>query len=90
MDVLPGAASPTGTKTVGARTEHIDISTTGAANAEIDWIEHLGDQNHLHIKVGAHKVVTLADPYLAVQSGDRLALSLRNPLYFGADGQRLT
>jgi len=88
--VLPGAKAPAGTQTVGARTEHIEIATKGSFNAEIDWIEHLGDQNHLHIKVASgHKVVTLADPYFAVKSGDLLSLSLRNPLYFGADGQRL-
>ncbi len=87
--VLPGPAAPAGTKTIGARTEHIEIATTGEPNAEIDWIEHLGDQNHLHIKVGGHKIVTLADPYLAVKSGDRLAIRLNDPLYFGADGQRL-
>ena len=88
--VLPGGAAPPGTQTIGARTEHIEIATDGTPNAEIDWIEHLGDQNHLHIKVAqGHKVVTLADPYIAAKSGDLLSLSLRNPLYFGANGQRL-
>ena len=88
--VLPGGAAPPGTQTIGARTEHIEIAPDGTPNAEIDWIEHLGDQNHLHIKVAqGHKVVTLADPYIAAKSGDLLSLSLRNPLYFGANGQRL-
>ncbi|MGO7748473.1 ABC transporter ATP-binding protein, partial [Rhizobium ruizarguesonis] len=60
------------------------------ANAEIDWIEHLGDQNHLHISAGNHKLVTLADPYLAIAPGDRISLTLLDPLYFDAVGQRLS
>ncbi|MBB2672055.1 UNVERIFIED_ORG: multiple sugar transport system ATP-binding protein [Rhizobium esperanzae] len=89
-DLLPGGKPPAGTKTVGARTEHLDITVGKEANAEIDWIEHLGDQNHLHIRAGDHKLVTLADPYLAIAPGDRISLALRDPLYFDAAGQRLS
>lgn len=88
-DLLPGGHVPAGARSVGARSEHLEIATGGNANAEIDWIEHLGDQNHLHIKVGSHKLVTLADPYLHIRSGDRISLTLKNPLYFSAEGQRL-
>jgi multiple sugar transport system ATP-binding protein len=88
-DLLPGANPPPGTRTIGARTEHLDIIVDQNANAKIDWIEHLGDQNHLHIKVRDHKLVTLADPYLAIRPGDRISLTLRDPLYFDASGQRL-
>lgn len=90
--LLPGGEPPSGTRTIGARTEHIEISRPAnekGANAKIDWIEHLGDQNHLHLRVGDHKLVTLADPYATVRPGDPISLSLKNPLYFGADGQRL-
>ncbi|QRM54306.1 ABC transporter ATP-binding protein [Sinorhizobium sp. BG8] len=88
--LLPDGGVPHGTHTIGARTEHLAISTTDTPNAEIDWIEHLGDQNHLHIKVGNHRLVTLADPYFPVKAGDRINLALRNPLYFGADGRRIS
>ena len=27
--------------------------------ATVDWVEHLGDQNHLHLTVGSRKLVTL-------------------------------
>ncbi|MGO8070644.1 hypothetical protein AB9E28_34755, partial [Rhizobium leguminosarum] len=37
-----------------------------------------------------HKLVTLADPYLAIAPGDRISLTLRDPLYFDAAGQRLS
>jgi multiple sugar transport system ATP-binding protein len=89
-DLLPGGHPPPGTRTVGARTEHLDILLGQDANAEIDWIEHLGDQNHLHIRVRDHKLVTLADPYLAIKRGDRIKLTLRDPLYFGPGGERLS
>ncbi|ULJ76649.1 TOBE domain-containing protein (plasmid) [Rhizobium gallicum] len=88
-DLLPGGSPPKGTKTIGARTEHLDIIVGKDANAEVDWIEHLGDQNHLHIRVRDHKLVTLADPYLSIRPGDRINLTLRDPLYFDASGQRL-
>ena len=28
---------------------------TASATATVDWIEHLGDQNHLHVRIGEHK-----------------------------------
>lgn len=89
VGLLPDVPAPPGTKTIGARTEHIALAREEGGNARVDWIEHLGDQNHLHIKLGGQKLVTLADPDMAVSPGDRISLSLRNPLYFGQDGQRL-
>ncbi|WP_029349737.1 ABC transporter ATP-binding protein [Bosea sp. 117] len=88
-ELLPGAPVPAGTRTIGARTEHLEIARSGAGNAEVDWIEHLGDQNHLHIRVGGHKLITLADADLPVSPGERISLTLKNPLYFGQDGRRL-
>ena len=59
------------------------------ATAAIDWIEHLGDQNHLHVSVGGHKLVTLADPYLAIAPGDAVQVDLHRPLFFAENGARL-
>lgn len=89
VEVLPDVKAPQGARTVGARTEHLNISLNGKANARVDWVEHLGDQNHLHIRVGEHKLVTLADPNLPVKPGDSIGLTLKNPLFFAADGGRL-
>ncbi|ASY66293.1 Dihydroxyacetone ABC transport system, ATP-binding protein (plasmid) [Sinorhizobium sojae CCBAU 05684] len=89
IDLLPGATAPSGALTIGARTEHLEIATSAQGNAEVDWVEHLGDQNHLHIRVKGHKLVTLADPYLSIKPGERINLTLRQPLYFGSDGERL-
>ena len=87
---FPGHNAPSGTKTIGARTEHVAISrSNGGAHAKVEWIEHLGDQNHLHLTVGEHKLVTLVDPEVDLAVGDAIDITLRQPLYFGADGERI-
>ena len=55
---------PTGTKTIGARTEHLTIekAANGHADGTVDWVEHLGDQNHLHVTVKDKKLITLDRP----------------------------
>ncbi|PWJ90843.1 carbohydrate ABC transporter ATP-binding protein (CUT1 family) [Mesorhizobium loti] len=89
--LLPDGGAPAGTKTIGARTEHLTIAkaANGHADGVVDWVEHLGDQNHLHVTVGSKKLVTLTDPDTDLAQGDRVAIRYRSPLYFGADGQRL-
>lgn len=87
--LLPGPDAPAGTATVGARTEHLSIRRDAAGNGRIDWIEHLGDQNHLHLVVGEAKLVALADPYAELRAGDAVAVALSRPLFFGADGRRV-
>jgi multiple sugar transport system ATP-binding protein len=89
--LLPDGGAPAGTKTIGARTEHLTIAkaANGHADGVVDWVEHLGDQNHLHVTVGPKKLVTLTDPDTDLEQGDRVVIRYRSPLYFGADGQRL-
>ncbi|MFK0687036.1 ABC transporter ATP-binding protein [Mesorhizobium sp. IMUNJ 23033] len=89
--LLPDGGAPDGTKTIGARTEHLSIAkaANGHADGIVDWVEHLGDQNHLHVTVGAKKLVTLTDPDTPLAKGDKVTIRYRAPLYFGADGQRL-
>ncbi|TPK73988.1 ABC transporter ATP-binding protein [Mesorhizobium sp. B2-3-3] len=91
MGLLPDGGVPAGTKTIGARTEHLAIekAVNGHADGVVDWVEHLGDQNHLHVTVGPKKLVTLTDPDTDLGQGDRVVIRYRSPLYFGADGQRL-
>jgi multiple sugar transport system ATP-binding protein len=87
---FPSHAAPSGTRTIGARTEHVAIArANGGAHAKVEWIEHLGDQNHLHLTVGEHKLVTLVDPEVDLAVGDAIDITLRQPLYFGADGERI-
>ena len=97
INLLPAAlvttqGVPLATATIGARTEHIRI-THGADGASllgrVEWIEHLGDQNHLHITVGGHRIVTLVDPEMPLRVGDVVGLALINPLFFDSNGQRI-
>ncbi|TPI64041.1 ABC transporter ATP-binding protein [Mesorhizobium sp. B3-1-7] len=89
--LLPDGGAPTGTATIGARTEHLAIekAMNGHADGVVDWVEHLGDQNHLHVTVGAKKLVTLTDPDTPLAKGDKVTIRYMAPLYFGLDGQRL-
>lgn len=89
--LLPDGGAPAGTKVIGARTEHLSIekAANGHADGIVDWVEHLGDQNHLHVTVGAKKLVTLTDPDTQLEKGDKVTIRYRAPLYFGSDGQRL-
>ncbi len=90
--LIPAGALPVGSKTVGARTEHLRIAkaANGSAIGKVDWIEHLGDQNHLHVSIGDHRIVTLADPESGLSAGDGVSLDLVNPLYFDASGKRVS
>lgn len=90
--LLPCQSVPPGTKTIGARTEHIQVEKAPPSepgNGRVDWIEHLGDQNHLHILVDGQKITLLADPYSGFKAGDAVSVLLKRPLYFGADDRRI-
>ena len=89
--LLPCQSVPNGARTIGARTEHMRIAraANGSAIGEVAWIEHLGDQNHLHVAVGDQKIVTLVDPDARLERGDGISLALVDPLYFDAAGNRI-
>jgi multiple sugar transport system ATP-binding protein len=89
--LIPEIAMPSGTDTVGIRTEHLQI---GAANGggivgRVHRIEHLGDQNHVHLEYRGQMLVTLADPHQPLQAGQDVELKLVDPLYFDAAGRRI-
>ncbi len=76
---------------IGARTEHFRITRASSeTNGTIDWIEHLGDQNHLHITIKGHKITTLASPADGLKAGDKVSVSLDNPLWFDKSGNRIS
>ena len=89
--LLPDAHLPTGTKTIGARTEHLHIekAANGHSDGIVDWIEHLGDQDHLHVSINGQKLITLSPPDTALTAGDKVTIRYRNPLSFDASGNRL-
>jgi multiple sugar transport system ATP-binding protein len=90
-DLLPALQAPAGTHTIGARTEQLRIrAANGAApRGVLKWVEHLGDQNHLHLEIDGHALVTLADPHSRWKAGDALSVELHDPLYFDASGLRI-
>ena len=90
--LVPEAAMPAGTSTVGIRTEHLRIAAVngGGIVGRIHRIEHLGDQNHIHLEYRGQMLVTLADPHQPLQAGQDVELQLLQPLYFDAAGRRIT
>jgi multiple sugar transport system ATP-binding protein len=96
INLLPRAAAPDlpappGAATIGARTEHLRIvkAEASAAHGRVEWIEHLGDQNHLHVRIAGHDVVTLVDPDAGLGVGDDIGVSFVDPLFFDAAGDRI-
>jgi multiple sugar transport system ATP-binding protein len=55
----------------------------------VHWVEHLGDQNHVHLKLDTHSLVTLADPAQDLKAGDQVSLEFIEPLYFDQAGNRI-
>ena len=80
---------PPNARTVGLRTEHIKISPPDRPGpvAEVHWVEHLGDQNHVHLKLAAHSLVTLADPAQDLRAGDRVSLEFDRATVFRSGRQ---
>jgi len=90
-ELLACDAMPPNAWTVGLRTEHIKISSADHPGplAQVHWVEHLGDQNHVHLKLATHSLVTLADPIQPLKAGDQVSLEYDEPLYFDHAGNRV-
>lgn len=91
VELMGGDMVPPRARTVGLRTEHIRISSADRPGplARVHWVEHLGDQNHVHLKLANHSLVMLADPVQQLKAGDQVSLEFAEPLYFDQAGQRL-
>ena len=87
----PDLAAPAAAVTIGARTEHLRFvkADNAATHSKVMRIEHLGDQNHLHLDIRGHSLVTLAAPDLPLSVGDDIGVSFVNPLFFDANGDRI-
>jgi multiple sugar transport system ATP-binding protein len=91
INLLPAdmfGAAPAGAVLIGLRPEH--VATGEGAEARVVRVEHLGDQTRLHLKLGVHDIVTLADPHTPLAQGDALRIRPDNPLWFDATGARLS
>src|SRR5262245_1211532 len=89
---FPQVPAPSNAATIGARTEHLRIRKTAneSAHGRVAWIEHLGDQNHLHVSVAGQDVVTLTHKEAGLVVGDAVTIEFSRPMFFGPDGARLS
>lgn len=85
---LLGGEVPAGASTMGLRPENISQGTGRDAN--VVRVEHLGDQTRLHLKVADHDVITLTEPHTALSPGETIQISPLKPIYFDAQGARIT
>ncbi len=90
VGLIPDGGHPPGATTLGIRTEQVRLRKTprSAALGRICRIEHLGDQNHLHVAVGEHMLITLAEPDADFAPDDPVDIDLINPLFFDQQGFR--
>ena len=89
--LVPDVAMPDGTETIGIRTEHLEIGKRngGSLIGRVHRVEHLGEQNHVHLAYKGEILVTLADPHQTLDPGAEVELHLNHPLYFDAAGRRI-
>jgi multiple sugar transport system ATP-binding protein len=94
--LLPHLPAPPAAATVGARTEHVRVrkANGGGALGRVRWIEHLGDANHLHLRIGSTAAgeadfVTLTEPDTPLAVGDAVHVDFVAPLFFDARGDRI-
>ncbi|MGY3532582.1 ABC transporter ATP-binding protein [Bradyrhizobium sp. USDA 4452] len=89
--LLADVAMPAGTETVGIRTEHLQLAARngGQMVGRVHRVEHLGEQNHIHLDYKGETLVTLADPHQPLQAGQEVDLHLVRPLCFDRAGQRI-
>jgi multiple sugar transport system ATP-binding protein len=90
-NLFPSLPMPSAAEVIGARTEHVRIRKTkpDEAAGRVTWVEHLGDQDHLHVRIVDQDFVTLADPDAGLSPGDPVAIAFAEPLFFDAAGQRV-
>ncbi len=75
---------------MGLRPEHLRVRrANGHADGRISRVEHLGDQNHLHIDLDGASLVTLVEPAEALGPGDCVSVTFADPLLFDAAGRRV-
>jgi len=86
---LPADGAPRGAETIGARTEHIELVPDGDGPAEVERVEHLGSENHLHLRMNGLRLVTLVAPDQEWRPGNRARVRFHAPLYFDGAGNSI-
>lgn len=88
VGVLDEGNAPPGAQQIGLRPENIRQGS--GREAQVVRVEHLGDQTRLHLKVADHDVITLTDPQTQLSSGETIRIAPENPVYFDAQGARIS
>lgn len=90
MTLLPadafGPARP-GAAQIGLRPENILLGQ--GQPATVRRVERLGDQTRLHLTMGPHEIITLAEAHTPLGPGDAVEICPENPLWFDASGDRI-
>lgn len=90
INVLPAEIFgnvPAGTTQIGLRPEHIRQGE--GLEAQVQRVEHLGDQARLHLTLKGHAITTIADPATPYEPGASIRISPKDPLCFDAAGNRV-
>ncbi len=90
INLLPAdlfGSAPPGATQIGLRPEHIRQGE--GLPARVRRVEHLGDQTRLHLRLGAHDLVTLTDAHSPLGPGDPILITPDAPLWFDAGGARI-
>ncbi|WP_435229994.1 ABC transporter ATP-binding protein [Pseudopelagicola sp. nBUS_20] len=90
INVLPAdlfGNAPSGTSKIGMRPEHVQQGD--GLDAEVQRVEHLGDQSRLHLTLRGYKITTIADPAHDYKPGAHIKIAPRNPLFFDVNGNRI-
>ncbi len=89
--LFPGISGPASAAQFGVRAEHARIlpAVPGASVGRVTRVEHLGEQDHLHLTMSGTELVLLADPDASWAAGDEVAVTLSDPLFFDGAGERV-
>ena len=96
--LVAGVPAPADAVTVGARAEHLRLHRAGShdndrhRHARVKRIERLSDLHLVHVGLddSEQELVTAAPPGASFEPGDAVQVELLRPLWFDADGQRIT
>lgn len=96
INILPRASFelphlPDNVYYLGVRTENVKMNTpsSSAFSGIVNRVEHLGDQDYLHVTINGEELVTLSNPDDNLSAGNQILLELLDPLYFDKDGNRV-
>tara|TARA_B100001093_G_scaffold395379_1_gene382271 strand:- start:299 stop:1111 length:813 start_codon:yes stop_codon:yes gene_type:complete len=79
--------APSGATHIGMRPEH--VRQGDGLEADVQRVEHLGDQTRLHLTVKGYSITTIADPTVTYEPGTPIMIVPKDPLFFDGNGNRI-